>query len=135
AFAQLSSSLPYKILRRHSGSLFQLEALLFGQSGLLPAEAGDEYISSLKKEYDFLSKKYSLASVKKEYWRLLRLNPANFPALRISQFAALLHRTKHLFSSLTEFEQIKDLRTLLNVSASAYWDTHYIPGKKSSRIK
>src|ERR1041385_3542331 len=42
-FQWLAASLPYKILVRHSDNLLQLEALLFGQSGLLPGAANDEY--------------------------------------------------------------------------------------------
>lgn len=35
AFERLALSLPFKFLRRHGDSLFQVEALLFGQAGLL----------------------------------------------------------------------------------------------------
>ncbi len=57
-FEMLAQSLPLKILAKHKDSLFQLEALLFGQSGLI-INPPDEYSDKLLTEYNFLQKKYS----------------------------------------------------------------------------
>jgi hypothetical protein len=40
-FLELVRSLPYKMLLRHQHNLLQLEALLFGQAGMLEGENGD----------------------------------------------------------------------------------------------
>ena len=96
-FQQLSRSLPYKLLLKHSDNLIQLEALLFGQAGFLEIEPGDEYYILLKREYKILKAKYSLVQrVKKSQWRFLRLRPANFPTIRIAQFASLIFHSKNL---------------------------------------
>ncbi|MGL4599547.1 MAG: DUF2851 family protein, partial [Bacteroidia bacterium] len=42
-FAWLTRALPYKLIAWHRLSLLQTEALLFGQAGLLPEVAADDY--------------------------------------------------------------------------------------------
>jgi hypothetical protein len=48
-------STPRSVLGKHQDQLFQIEALLFGQSGLLNEEFDtvDEYLSALREEYEF----------------------------------------------------------------------------------
>ena len=91
-FLQLAQNLPYKIIMKHSDKLIQIEALLFGHAGFLEEAREDEYTSTLKREYDLLSRKYSLGSgrLNKAQWKFLRLRPANFPTIRLAQFANLL---------------------------------------------
>lgn len=126
-FLRLAESLPLnKVLREHE-KIFQIEALLFGQSGLLHMQAfTDEYPLNLKKEYDYLAKKYSLISLPGQLWKYLRLRPSNFPTIRISQFAALVASNQNLFSKIIETEKMEHLIKLFRVAASAYWNTHYV---------
>lgn len=134
AFMSLSRGLSYKIVAKHRQDLLQLEALLFGQSGLLGvAPAGEAYVNALKKEHRFLSHKYQLASTKvaPEQWKFLRLRPANFPTIRIAQFAALLHQHGNLFSLFKSIEHMADLQSAFQVRQSAYWQEHFHFAKKS----
>jgi hypothetical protein len=132
-FQQLSRSLPYKLLLKHSDNLIQLEALLFGQAGFLEIEPGDEYYILLKREYKILKAKYSLVQgVKKSQWRFLRLRPANFPTIRIAQFASLIFHSKNLFSKIMEAENASTLKKIVNVEQSDYWQQHYQFNKKST---
>lgn len=133
AFEMLARSLPYRILRKHRDSLFQLEALLFGQAGMLGSDTGDEYFQGMKKEYMFLRRKYNLVPLERHLWRFLRLRPANFPTLRIAQFASLLHRKQALFSVVIETVDIRELIGFFMVSASGYWDTHFTFSKTSGK--
>jgi len=50
-FESLAFSLPMKILMKHRSRLFELEALLLGQSGLLNASLRDAYPRELKEKY------------------------------------------------------------------------------------
>ena len=61
-FEMLAMSLPQKILSKHKNNLFQLEALLFGQSGYLEKEYKDQFPKKLKKEFSMLSRKFKTAS-------------------------------------------------------------------------
>ena len=75
----------------HKNSLLQLEALLFGQAGFLQkSQKSDSYFIELQKEYLFLRAKYHLEPIDVSLWKFLRLRPANFPTIRIAQFASLI---------------------------------------------
>ena len=98
AFEALARSLPLNVLARHKDNLMQIEALLFGQAGLLPPTPPDDYARQLTDEYTFLQHKYQLSSrLDASRWKLLRLRPTNFPHVRIAQFAALVHSSSKLF--------------------------------------
>ena len=135
AFGELSKRLPLKVIRKHSDKLFQIEALLFGQAGMLEANYNDDYFLQLKKEYDFLSQKYGLRDGRllNLQWKFARLRPANFPTLRLAQVAALLHKTTHLFSACRDFG-LDELWQLLSTTPSEYWKQHYHFGKKSKNL-
>ncbi|PRY55477.1 uncharacterized protein DUF2851 [Arcticibacter pallidicorallinus] len=134
-FELLARSLPMRILERHRDSLFQLEALLFGQAGFLEEPASDEYILSLQEEYRYLRHKYSLTPIESYLWKYLRLRPQNFPAVRLAQFASLIHRSPHLFSRILETREPVALRKLFEgISMSSYWQNHNKPGKESAKI-
>jgi hypothetical protein len=126
AFESLAKSLPISILGKHKDNLFQLEALLFGQSGLLNIELADDYSIKLKQEYTFLSAKFELRNINGEQWKLLRLRPDNFPHVRIAQFAALIHSSSKLFSKMVENPNIKYLKSIFTCKPSDYWQNHYL---------
>ena len=134
-FEMLAKSLPVSILGKHKNNLQQVEALLFGQSGLLNMELfGDDYFLNLRTEYEFLSKKYGLKPVAGHLWKFLRLRPVNFPTVRIAQLAALIHQSSGLFSEILDTGQITQLQKLFDVRASDYWNNHYkfsYPSKNS----
>ena len=132
-FEMLARSVPYRHLLRNRNNLFQLEAILFGQAGMLGPGDGDEYFEGLKKEYSHLKRKYSLIPLEKHLWRFLRLRPANFPTLRIAQFASLLYNTPSLFSAVLETKNIKTMASFFRVKASEYWDTHFVFNKPAKR--
>lgn len=135
-FELVARSLPQSILARHHDSLFQIEALLFGQAGLLGNELfGDDYYLNLRNEYQFLAKKYDLRPVETHLWKFMRMHPVNFPTIRLSQFAALIHRSRGLFSAVLDKNNLEDLQALFVISASEYWDTHYTFNKISVKRK
>jgi len=138
-FEMLATAIPFKIIRKHADNRFQIEALLFGTAGMLEyglfKEAlSDEYYSNLVKEYRFLSAKYDLHPIHGWVWKFSRLRPANFPTVRISQLAAMLSATGGLFSKVLEATEIRQLKEVFQVSASDYWDDHFVFGKKSKTI-
>jgi hypothetical protein len=135
-FEMVARSLPQAVLARHHDSLFQIEALLFGQAGLLGEELfGDEYYLELRKEYRFLVIKYGLKSIAGHLWKFMRMHPGNFPTIRLAQFAALIYRSRGLFTAVIEANNLEDLKQLFTVSASDYWDNHYSFNKPSVNRK
>ncbi|MFZ0281493.1 MAG: DUF2851 family protein [Bacteroidales bacterium] len=138
-FEMLASALPFKIIRKHADNRLQVEALLFGTAGMLDEKLfrealSDSYYKDLIREYKILSAKYSLKPIHGWLWKFSRLRPVNFPTLRISQLSALVSVAGGLFSRTLEAADVKQLKELFEVSASPYWDDHYIFGKKSIRI-
>ena len=124
-FLMMARSLPLSILGRHRDNLMQIEALLFGQAGMLNADLEDDYARELKKEYQYLKQKYKLEPIAAHIWKFMRMRPANFPTIRIAQFAALIHKSLHLFSKIIEINSVKEISPLLEVKASEYWDNHF----------
>jgi Protein of unknown function (DUF2851) len=127
-FESLAKSLPLSVLGKHKNSLFQIEALLFGQAGMLAQNFSDEYPQQLKREYEFLQKKYKLLPLENHLWKFLRLRPANFPTIRIALFANLLYNSNGLFALITA---TNELPKFFNCVASDYWTTHYVFDKIS----
>jgi len=135
-FEMLATSLPFRIISKHTDNRFQIEALLFGSAGLLEEglfnEAlNDSYYSDLIREFKILSAKYSLQHIHGWLWKFARLRPANFPTIRISQLAAMLSVSGGLFSRVLEVKHIDELQGIFKVAASEYWDNHFVFGKKS----
>lgn len=135
AFEQLALSLPLVALGKHKNNILQIEAMLYGQSGLLPAKSQDAYIVALQQEYKVLKAKFGLQTMDGAQWKLLRLRPENFPHIRIAQFAALVQRSSKLFSKVIEQPDHEQLIKLFEVEASDYWLTHYIFEKECKKRK
>lgn len=136
-FELLARTIPHRLFAKHKNSLFQIEALLFGQAGMLQSDFKEAYPITLKKEYAFLQKKYDLHPIKEESWRFFRLRPANFPTIRIAQFATLIFQSIHLFSLILEVDTVKQIEQLFNVEPSFYWETHYVfdkPAIEKSKV-
>ncbi len=124
-FELLARSLPLHLLNKHRDNYLQVEALLFGQAGMLDKPL-DGYSRLLADEYRFLRKKYALKPLDAAMWKFLRLRPGNFPSLRLAQFAALINRYDRLFSQMLSIKEKRELfKFYANVSASAYWNSHY----------
>lgn len=131
-FEMLAKSLRLTILGKHRKNLVQLEALLFGQAGMLKEEVPDDpYHHSLKKEYAFLAAKYGLKAMESHLWKFMRLRPVNFPTIRIAQFAALVNQSHSLFSYILDCGSLTIIKKLFTAKASEYWDNHYTFNKLS----
>lgn len=124
AFEKIAASIPIKIINKHKSNLNDIEALLFGQAGLLNRKLKDPYCKMLKKEFAFLTKKYSLNKIHYPIY-FLRMRPANFPTVRLAQLAALINKSSHLFSTLKEEPHLKNVKNYLTVEATNYWQNHY----------
>jgi hypothetical protein len=130
-FEMLAKSLPMIFLAKHKDHLNQLEAMLFGQAGMLENKFCDNYPHELSKEYLFLKNKFTLEPISLHHWKFLRLRPVNFPTIRIAQFAQLVHRSSHLFSKILDSDNLKQLENYFHVDVSDYWNTHFVFDKSS----
>ena len=135
AFEVWGRSIPMPAVAKHRNDLFQIEAIFFGQAGLLEdcaisseylAQAGeDDYLIQLRNEYNYLRKKFGLNPMDTALWRFLRLRPQNFPHIRIAQLAMMYYGGKVTISALMNSEALADIYKLLDTNVSQYWRTHY----------
>jgi hypothetical protein len=131
AFEMWARRVPLRAVDKHRDNLFQVQALFFGQAGLLHEDGLDtllasahlmgaehpetlpDYFQKLKKEYLYLAHKFSLQPMDPQHWNFLRLRPRNFPHLRIAQLARLYHSSYGLLSTVLEKKTLKELHEVL----------------------
>lgn len=130
-FEMTLSGIPLAILDRFKDNLQDLEALLFGQAGFLHKNGAGPYASSLRNRYMELRSLLTCDPVEPHLWKLLRLRPASFPTIRLSQFASLVHQCYPFLDKILEISSLAELEQLFRVKASEYWNTHYLFGKCS----
>ncbi len=136
AFLQLAQSVAFSIVKKVATSPFQLEALVFGQSGFLEEPNDVPYHQKLKEEYSFLVNKYKLKPLKKNNFQFFRMRPQNFPTIRLAQLSALYAIHSNLFSKLMNCSTQNEYYEILNVIVSPFWKTHYnfvSPSKSSPK--
>jgi hypothetical protein len=133
SFLQIAKAIPFTIVRKESFEIENLEALLFGASGLLDSEKEDVYFSDLKFRYFYLLHKYQLERAYVNPLQFFKHRPDNFPTIRLSQLASLYHTHQNLFSQVILLRSVKSVYDLLSVSTSLYWQNHYQFDKESPK--
>ncbi len=137
ALEDLLLSLPHTLLNRYRHNPLQIEALLFGQAGLLEGHFKDDWPQKLQREFRFLQKKHNLQPLSASRWKWSRMRPSSFPSLRIAQLAALCSRHTHWFdafrqpaSTNPEFSKGQttsgdEVKAFFQIETSDYWKTHH----------
>ncbi len=143
AFEEWAKHIPLRAVDHHRDNLFQIEAIFFGQAGLLDVNAApqshrdvvemDTYFHRLASEYKYLAHKFTLTPMDAKLWRFLRLRPQNFPYIRLSQLANLYYNRKAGLSQVLECKNIAELSEALSTQVSEYWQTHYTFGVESEK--
>lgn len=132
AFLSMASSISFQTVQKLRSSQQRLEAVFFGQSGLLDKKIDNAFFVSLDKEYAFARLKHHLENSYVERAKYFRLRPDNFPNIRLSQLASLYNKKAHLFSELMEAKGLQDVYQIFSVQPSAYWQSHYSFEKEHS---
>ncbi|MFV7234591.1 DUF2851 family protein [Flavobacterium sp. ZB4R12] len=134
-FLKIARSIPFSIIRKESFEVENLEALIFGNAGLLDSEKEDNYFKDLKFRYFYLLHKYQMEKSCIEPVQFFKHRPDNFPTIRLSQLANLYHSQQNLFSKISTLNSLKDIYEVFQVSASEYWLNHYQFDKESPKKK
>lgn len=134
SFLSLAQALDFSVVRKLQNDAFQLESVFYGMANLLnDDELKDAYYIDLKKEYGFLKNKFTIRDegvVKPDFFKL---RPPNFPTIRLSQIANVYTKHQNVFSKLINANTLQEIYNVFNVSASSYWDNHYVFGKESGK--
>lgn len=124
-FEMLAKSIPYQIITRNKDRPDILEAIFFGQAGMLMANYTDDYYLKLQKEYNYQKHKYSLQSIDPVIWKFGKMRPVNFPTVRIALLASFAAQMQGLFSEMLVTKNWKSLGYRFEVATHPYWDHHY----------
>src|SRR5690606_33978651 len=125
AFLSIANSIDFSIIRKVQSNPIALEALLFGQAGLLEQHIEEPYHLELKREYEFLKQKFLMSNRNVTPVQFFRLRPPSFPTIRLSQLGTLYHENQNLFSKVIETDALDDLYNLFSVPTSQFWESHY----------
>ena len=131
AFEKWAEVLNLTALNKHRDNLLQVEAVFFGQAGLLETDSIPEYYRveaertpyycELKREYKFLAAKFGLQQVDHNIWRSCG---NSFPHTRIARLAKMFHNGTITLSAIAECDTIDDLKRLLQTPLAGYWNNH-----------
>ena len=126
AFERIGQSLPLRLIYKHADSLLSLEALIFGQSGLLE-DAQGPYPEQLRREYAFLADKFSLRAPEGILWHFSRMRPTSFPHRRLAALAMMLHRPEGfpLLQHLLDCADEDAARELFRFDLTGFWTSHF----------
>ena len=123
-FEQLARKLPLQLMVQQD-DLTTAEALAFGLANLLPEHPHDAYARTLFKAYAYEAKKRDLEPMDPGQWKFMRMRPANFPTVRISQWVHLWKKQPDLLETLKAEAGLEEVIALFRVAASAYWQDHF----------
>ncbi|WP_269685531.1 DUF2851 family protein [Flavobacterium lacustre] len=134
-FMKIAQSIPFSVIRKESFEIENLEALFFGNSGLLNSENEDNYFKDLKFRYFYLLHKYQMDKKIIEPVQFFKHRPDNFPTIRLSQLANVYHKHQNLFSKISTLKSLENIYEVFAVSVSEYWQNHYQFDKESPKKK
>lgn len=131
AFDQTAASLPIRVLLKLRDHLPGIEALLFGQSGLIKLYAqADGYPEQLAKEYRFQQKRLQIEPANQLIvWKFGKMRPPMFPTVKLAQLAQMVSSYGNLFHLIRDVEECDVWQRILEVNPSEYWRYHYAPQK------
>lgn len=124
AFQQMARSISVNLLAKHRNNPKAIEAMLFGQVGLLDGNFKENYPLELAKEYHFYQKKYQLKPINIRL-KFSQMRPSNFPTIRLAQLSQFICSSHHLFSKIRLCKSAEELRSFFQFGTSEYWHTHY----------
>lgn len=133
AFLELAQNIPFSVVRKEASDPINLEALFFGFCGLLDGEKEDVYYKELQSRFGYLVLKHQLDFKRTLPLQFFKLRPDNFPNIRLSQLAQVLHTNQQLFSNCIQVRKMKEAMKIFDVSVSEYWQTHYTFDKISPK--
>lgn len=122
----LAEKVDYQNLAKKANDQTMVEALLFGQAGLLQQVHDNDYTRKLKDAYGHFQNLFQLPrAVDVSYWNFAGVRPVNYPTLKIAQLAAVVIKIERLYGYLSnaQFDNIKEL--FKSIDVHPFWQTHY----------
>lgn len=130
---RMARSVPVRRLLQHSDNIETVEAMLFGQAGLLSAQnPADSYEKYLMSEYAFYARKFGLAPIERPVWQMSARNMSNTPHRRIALLAAIVRQYGSDLARRLAGDAVAPGKILFSdVTLSEYWTYSYAFGRTS----
>ena len=129
-FEELATTLNFQALGKHRDNIIQVEAIFFGQAGLLEDESTpyyyrenamrNTYYNELKREYRFLANKFKLKNMDYKSWG----SSGSTPHVRIARLASLYYNSTVSISGISACNTLSELYEMLDVPLHGYWYNH-----------
>ncbi len=129
-FEILARTTPLRHLRRHADDLQTLEAILFGQAGMLHTvdltEDNEHYVRALWRDYAFYKAKFNMRPSPNIQWKMARMRPNNFPHRRIASLALILFNEPGMGLDYSDVKSIDEVVSYFReINSLAFWANHY----------
>ncbi|MEO8513224.1 MAG: DUF2851 family protein [Ignavibacteria bacterium] len=131
------------ISKQFKGNMNDIQAILFGVSGLLfDVRTKDPYIDEIKSKWKEFENKLKTEKLERSYWNFFGQRPQNFPTIRVAYGSQVVKNIleKELSKNIIEIftskifdtkKAVIKLNFLFEPSKDEYWSTHYDFGKVS----
>ena len=133
SFNELADILDIRALEKHRDNLLQVEAIMFGQAGLLEeqsipyyyreAATASQYCKELSAEFKFLKNKFGLQILDSSIW-----DRNHTPHVRIARLAKIFHDGHLDLSRIMECETPRDFYRHIDCTLDGYWNSHVCIG-------
>lgn len=128
---QLAKSIKVEWIQKLIDQPESIEAIFFGQAGMLNRSFKDDYPQRLKSEYLFQKQKFNIKSIAIESWKYARMRPNNFPNIRIAQLSAIFSNNPRFFTVCLDMDDLSEIQDFFKVQPNDYWSSHYLFDKES----
>lgn len=142
AMENLARSIPLSSLEHHRDDLFQVEAFIMGQAGLLsdinsiPEKCqkdalNEGYFAKLRNEYLYLAHKYSMKPIT-DTWKSYGKGRNAYPHIFLDMLANFYYK-RVSFGCVLALKDASEADRLLNNHCTPYWETHNHFGMVSAK--
>lgn len=129
-FEKWARNLDMNALGKHRDNLLQIEAIMFGQAGLLCEESiphyylkeaqGSTYYKEISREYRFLKNKFGLQEIDHKEWNCGNASPH----VRIARLAALYSTRRIGISAIMACDTASEYCNIIDTTPTGYWHNH-----------
>jgi len=138
----LAKSMSLSVLEHYRDDLFQIEAIILGQAGLLELETipdkyqknalNEGYFAKLRNEYLYLAHKYSMKPISVK-WNKFGPGPQQYPHVMLSMLANLFYSKNISTKCFLDMKSANDCYHVLTTHPTPYWNTHFHFGAESKK--
>lgn len=147
----LARAIPVDVICKHVDDTFQIEAIIFGQAGLLVCEDTvqdallekccekafrEGYFTKLRNEWLYLKHKHSMPNnLSRLVWKPYGRGALSYPHVHLSMLVQWLYMNFYpgIIERITSIKSAKEAQTFFNSHVTPYWEMHNHFGLESTK--